>query len=287
MRCEGFALPWPLSDDERTVANALCFVPEGHRRKLAGGKPAQRARPPGLRGQTCHAPAGHRRSSWRRFPRSFFATARRRRPFSSMPRWGMEPGGSGSGGGVRWGGLAPRLISSGVPPGREPGVPARSGYSFAEMRGKSKESSDGAAATGDRPCSAVAAASPRSNALGKFSRAVRILRGGRVCARRPSRSGLGAGDAADFNGPCEVSGPLRQVLGGHNRAPWIAASPLIFYVPLARRGAGARTRTCSLRTQPARRVSSRIWSQPSFSSSTSSSKPSRRVKALWDSSSGP
>ena len=38
--------PCPQTDDQRIVANALLVVPEGLRRKLAGGKPAQRARPP-------------------------------------------------------------------------------------------------------------------------------------------------------------------------------------------------------------------------------------------------
>ncbi len=43
---EDFAAAWPPSDDQRIVANALLYVPEGRRRKLAGGKPAPRARPP-------------------------------------------------------------------------------------------------------------------------------------------------------------------------------------------------------------------------------------------------
>ena len=39
-------LPWPSATDQRIVADAWLCVPEGLRRKLAGGKPAPRARPP-------------------------------------------------------------------------------------------------------------------------------------------------------------------------------------------------------------------------------------------------
>ena len=41
------ALPWPPSDHERIVANARFSVPEGHRRRLAGGKPAPAGAAPG------------------------------------------------------------------------------------------------------------------------------------------------------------------------------------------------------------------------------------------------
>ena len=43
---EDFPAARSPADDQRIVAKASLFVPEGLRRKLAGGKPAQRARPP-------------------------------------------------------------------------------------------------------------------------------------------------------------------------------------------------------------------------------------------------
>ena len=54
-RCSG-RQPRP----RKIVAAVLLFVPEGHRRKLAGGKPAPAGAAPGGN-PTSHAPAGHRR----------------------------------------------------------------------------------------------------------------------------------------------------------------------------------------------------------------------------------
>ena len=110
--------PWPPADDRRIVANAWPFVSEGRRKKLAGGQPAQRVRPPvASPNESCLGGASEK--FWRRPSRSLAATTRRHRPirppairqhpgpFSSMPRWGTEPRGTGSGGGVRGRGLAP------------------------------------------------------------------------------------------------------------------------------------------------------------------------------------
>ena len=125
-------LRWQPSDHRRMAADASLLVPEGHRRKLAGGKPAAAGAAPG-----CHAnrglpqrgigevfsvahPAappsplvaagrsGRQRST--RVPGQFFdaplghgATRHRFRGRRPLTR------------------TCPRLISSGVPPGREPG----------------------------------------------------------------------------------------------------------------------------------------------------------------------
>ena len=63
------------SDHRRMVADAWLFVPEGRRRKLAGGARASGRGPRGPR-RTGHAPAGHRRSFSRRPSHSVSATAR-------------------------------------------------------------------------------------------------------------------------------------------------------------------------------------------------------------------
>ena len=106
----------------------LALRPGGTPQEISRGQVRPSGRGPRLRHRTGHAPAGHRRSFWWRPPHSIPVTPRRLGSFSSMPRWGTESRGPVSGGGVRWGRTCPRLISSGVPPGREPGVPAHSGH---------------------------------------------------------------------------------------------------------------------------------------------------------------
>ena len=113
-------LLWSPADEQTIIANTWLLVPEGRRRKLAGGKPAQRARPP-VAPPNGPCPSGASKkflaaSAPLRFrhpsaPRAFFFDAplghgakrhrfRGRRP---LPR------------------TCPRLISSGVPPGRKTG----------------------------------------------------------------------------------------------------------------------------------------------------------------------
>ena len=113
------------ADDLRTTcalpphcARALPVpVPEGRRRRLAGGKSAPADAAPGNRAMWLRAPAGHRRKG-PEATRGGGNAARRTPPkTSSMPRWGMarsaaQPGATPA---ARAG---PRLISCGVPPGR-------------------------------------------------------------------------------------------------------------------------------------------------------------------------
>ena len=48
----------------------------------------------------------------------------------------------------------------------------------------------------------------------------------RGCVRgAPAAAGWPQGTPLIPNGACELSGPLRLVLGGHSRAPWVAAPP--------------------------------------------------------------
>ena len=113
--------PWPgcWPSAPKIVANALLFVPEGRRRKLAGGKSAQRARPP-VASPNGPCPSG--------VSKNFLAASSPqhfRRPSSPRAIFFDAPLGHGA---TRHGfrGLrpltrtCPRLISSGVPPGREP-----------------------------------------------------------------------------------------------------------------------------------------------------------------------
>ena len=115
-------LPWPPADDPRIVADAFLVVPEGPRRKLAGGKPAQRARPP------VAAPNGPCASgaSKKLFGPSVAAGRSGRQRSASIPAHFFDaPLGHGATRhrfrGRRPRRTCPRLISSGVPPGREPG----------------------------------------------------------------------------------------------------------------------------------------------------------------------
>ncbi len=92
-------------------------VPEGRRRRLAGGKSARADAAPGNRATWLGAPTGHRRK-WPEATRGGGNAAGRPPPkTSSMPRWGMarsaaQPGAAPA---AR---TYPRLISCGVPPGR-------------------------------------------------------------------------------------------------------------------------------------------------------------------------
>ena len=100
-------------------------VPEGRRRRLAGGKSAPADAAPGNGAENRGAPAGPRRKGPGREPITAAAICSRRRVVaelplpgnSSMPRWGMvrsaaHPGAAPA---AR---ACPRLISCGVPPGR-------------------------------------------------------------------------------------------------------------------------------------------------------------------------
>ena len=158
-------------------------VPEGRRRRLAGGKSAPADAAPGNGTECLRAPAGHRRNGpecrtitggdpdcpRRRVVAEIRRGGRRqellRCPAGAWPVWrgnrGLRP-------------LAracPRLISCGVPPGPKPT--------------RRQQSSDA-------PIVVSAAA--------KSPRAARISRGARLCARSTSRSGLAARNASKSNG---------------------------------------------------------------------------------------
>ena len=127
-----FPLRCQSSDHRRIVADAVLFVPEGHRRRLAGGKLAPAGAAPG-----CHAKrAMPQRGIGEVFgvvrptasPPPLVASGRssRQRSASVPGQFFDAPLGHG---GTRHGfrgrrpllRTCPRLISSGVPPGREPG----------------------------------------------------------------------------------------------------------------------------------------------------------------------
>ena len=149
-------LPGPPAGDQRIVTNALLFVPEGPRWRLAGGKPAQRARPPvaPLNG-ACPSGASKKFlgvSSPQHFrhhpsPRVIFYDA-------PLGHRAARPGFRGRRPRAR---TCPRLISSGVPPGREPGIPARSAYAVPRSSEYSAAPLPLPAATGGRSRSASAA----------------------------------------------------------------------------------------------------------------------------------
>ncbi len=113
--------PWPdcSPSAQIIVAHALFFVPEGPQRKLAGGKSAQRARPPvAPPNEPCPSGASKNflaSSSPRQFrhpspPRAIFFDAPLGHRATRAQFRGLRPL-------TR---TCPRLISSGVPPGREP-----------------------------------------------------------------------------------------------------------------------------------------------------------------------
>ena len=125
---------WPLrrqSIAAPRIAAVWLLVPEGHRRKLAGGKPAQAGAAPGCRAERAMPQrgigevfqAGRFRAS--QPPHVALGSPGRRR-WSSIPRHFFDaPLGHGTTQ-HRFRGrrprarTCPRLISSGVPPGREP-----------------------------------------------------------------------------------------------------------------------------------------------------------------------
>ena len=136
-------LPWQPADHRRMVTAAWLFVPEGHRRKLAGGKLAPAGAAPGGHVERGHAPAGHRRNFWHRSARSVSATARRLGQagqfFDAPLGHGATP--HGFRGRRPLTRTCPRLISSGVPPGRETGG----------QPGQPLSRNDAVRATGARP----------------------------------------------------------------------------------------------------------------------------------------
>ena len=157
-------------------------VPEGRRRRLAGGKFAPADAAPGNGSELLRAPAGHRRNGpeCRTFAgdpigprrRATAETLRNHRPRKLLrcPA-GARPVRRGNRGPRPLARACPRLISCGVPPG--PGAKRRPHFS------------GGLLAT---------------RATAKSSRRARIFPGARRCARRTSRSRLAPWDASDFNG---------------------------------------------------------------------------------------
>ncbi len=104
-------------------------VPEGHRRRLAGGKSAPADAAPGNRPEWFRAPAGHRRNSAGCGPIAGNPICPRRRVMAAMLREGRPqkllrcPAGAcpvrrGNRGPRPLARACPRLISCGVPPGR-------------------------------------------------------------------------------------------------------------------------------------------------------------------------
>ncbi len=145
-------------------------VPEGRRRRLAGGKAAPADAAPGNRAAWLRAPTGHRRKWPEATSGGGNAVERTPPKTSSMPRWGMDRSAAqpGAAPAAR---TCPRLISCGVPPGRR----AKRWRQFISRR-------------------------PTATAAPKSPRAVRIFRGARLCARSTSRSGLAARNASKSHG---------------------------------------------------------------------------------------
>ena len=119
------------------------LVPEGHRRKLAGGKNAPAGAAPGCRAERAmprrgieeisravgHAaslqPFGGSRPAGDQFPEPSTAIGPQNcRPISSMPRWGTGATPQGGRGLRPLPRTCPRLISAGVPPGRKTCLPS-------------------------------------------------------------------------------------------------------------------------------------------------------------------
>ncbi len=92
-------------------------VPEGRRRRLAGGKSAPADAAPGNGAAWLRAPAGHRRNRPAATSAGGKAAGWTPPKISSMPRWGMARSGAqpGAAPAAR---TCPRLISYGIPPGR-------------------------------------------------------------------------------------------------------------------------------------------------------------------------
>ena len=215
---EDFAAAPAPTDEQRIVVSALLLVPEGSRRKLAGGKPAQRARPP-VAPPNGPGPSG----ASKKFLASSSPQHLRHHhhspgPFSSMPRWGTEPLSTVSEGRRPLVRTCPRLISSGVPPGREAGVPTHSTYAVRRL------SEYSAAPVPPQPLrlrlrhSVLQLCKTLARSRGFFPE-----RGGVRGA--PAAAGWPHGTPSNLAGASELSGPLRLVRGVHSRAPPVADLP--------------------------------------------------------------
>ena len=192
-------------------------VPEGRRRRLAGGKSAPADAAPGNRAAWFRAPAGHRRTGPdcrmiaggsicpRR--RAVVETLRggRRQKLLRCPA-GARPVRRGNRGPRPLARACPRLISCGVPPGR--GARRRQQFSGG----------------------LVVAGAPANS-----SRRVRSLPGARLCARSTSRSRLTPRDASVPNGcsrgfRAAAAGPRRTQPRSARVAappPWVHRAPVI------------------------------------------------------------
>ena len=115
------AFPW-------SVRGRPVPVPEGRRRRLAGGKSGPADAAPGSGAECLHAPAGHRRTGPGRWPIAGGPICQRRRVVAEMLRGGRRqkllrcpagawPGWRGDRGPRPLARACPRLISCGVPPG--------------------------------------------------------------------------------------------------------------------------------------------------------------------------
>ena len=233
-------------------------VPEGRRRRLAGGKSAPADAAPGNGAELLHAPAGHRRTGpGRRMIAGDSISPRRRamtlRLRDDRPRrllrcpagaWPVWHGNRGPRPLPRAG---PRLISSGVPSGRSAKRrhPFSGGLMVASTTARSARrtslsKSDGAEKTRHRPPCPISLNATRFDPMPPLAalctttlqnpRAPRGFFPERGCVRgAPAAAGCPQGTPLVLADACAVSRPLRLVLGGHRRAPWVAAPPP--YVP--------------------------------------------------------
>ena len=204
---------------------ALCSVPEGRRRRLAGGKSAAADAAPGNHREYLRAPAGHRRTGPGFRIIAGGSICPRRRAMAETLRDGRRqkllrcPAGAWS---VRRGHrgprplarACPRLISCGVPPGR-----------------------------GARRRQQLSGGLLTSDATANSSRAASVFPGARLGAHRTSRSRLDRWDAADCNGcvrgfGAAAAGPRRtqpRSFGCGPRLPlcssYLCGSPRVFNCP--------------------------------------------------------
>ena len=79
-RREDFAVALPISRAPENCLGRRAFGPGGTPQEISRGQARASGRGPRLPRQTGHAPAGHRRSFWRRPPRTVSATTRRLGP---------------------------------------------------------------------------------------------------------------------------------------------------------------------------------------------------------------
>ena len=142
-RREDFAVALATSRPPENGRRRLALRPGGTPQEISRGQARASGRGPRWPRRTGHAPAGHRRNFWRRSARSVSVTARRLGQagqfFDAPLGHGATP--HGFRGRRPLTRTCPRLISSGVPPGRETGG----------QPGQPLSRNDAVRATGARP----------------------------------------------------------------------------------------------------------------------------------------